>query len=210
LDLDAKAAGVTEGPAFRSARLGDAVALAALVDIAGEGGPNRLWLDMAGPGQSALEVGRERARREEGGCSYRHATVAEIGDEIVACLIGYRLDDPYDLSDVDELPAMFQPLVCLEAQAPGTWYVNVLATFTEHRRQGLGMKLLDVANDRARATGASAASIIVGSWNEGAGRLYRRAGYDPIAGEPAVLPPDLPQVGDWILMTRPLTKGPRS
>ena len=187
---------MTEGPAFRSARLGDAVALAALVDIAGEGGPNRLWLDMAGPGQSALEVGRERARREEGGCSYRHATVAEIGDEIVACLIGYRLDDPYDLSDVDELPAMFQPLVCLEAQPPGTCYQNELTTITEHRRPGLGMKLLDVANDRARATGASAASIIVGSWNEGAGRLYRRAGYDPIASEPAVLTPDLPQVGD--------------
>jgi GNAT superfamily N-acetyltransferase len=201
---------VTKPPTFRPAALADTSALAVLVDIAGEGAPNRLWLDMAGPGHSALEVGRERARREEGGFSYRHATVAEIGDEVVACLIGYRLDDPYDLSDHDELPAMFQPLVRLEAQAPGTWYVNVLATVTEHRGHGLGMKLLEIANDRAREAGASAASIIVGSWNEGAGRLYRRAGYDPVASEPAVLPPDLPQSGDWILMTRPLSLEARS
>lgn len=198
---------MTKTPTFRPATLADAAALAVLVDIAGEGGPNRLWLDMAAPGQSALEVGRERARREEGGFSYRHATVAEIGEEIVACLIGYRLDDPYDLSDVDELPAMFQPLVRLEAQAPGTWYVNVLATFPEHRGQGLGLELLEIANGRAHESGASAASIIVGSWNEGADRLYRRAGYEQIASERAVLPPDLPQSGDWILMTRPLTSG---
>ncbi|ODR94389.1 hypothetical protein AUC70_06860 [Methyloceanibacter stevinii] len=198
---------MTTTPTFRPATLADAAALAVLVDIAGEGAPNRLWLDIAGPGHSALEVGRERARREEGGFSYRHTTIAEIDDEIVACLIGYRLDDPYDLSGVDELPAMFQPLLRLEAQAPGTWYVHVLATFTEHHRQGLGMKLLDVANERARETDAPAASIIVGSWNEGAGRLYRRAGYEQIASERAVLPPDLPQSGDWILMTRPVTTG---
>lgn len=201
---------MTKTPTFRAATLNDAAALAVLVDIAGEGAPNRLWLDMAGPGRSALEVGRERARREEGGFSYRHTTVAEIGDEVVACLIGYRLDDPYDLSGVDELPDLFQPLVRLEAQAPGTWYVNVLATFTEHRGQGLGSKLLDIATDRARQADAPGVSIIVGSWNEGAGRLYRRAGYVAVARERAVLPPGLPQSGDWILMTRPLTTGPRT
>lgn len=191
-------------PKFRPATLADAAALSVLVDIAGEGAPNRLWLDMAGPGHSALEVGRARARREEGGFSYRHATLAEVGEEIAACLIGYRLDDPYDLSGIEELPDTFQPLVRLEAQAPGTWYVNVLATFPEFRGQGLGLKLLDVANDRAREAGTPAASIIVGSWNEGAERLYRRAGYEPVARERAVLPPGLPQCGDWILLLKSL------
>ncbi|HML92183.1 GNAT family N-acetyltransferase [Methyloceanibacter sp.] len=196
---------MTNRPKFRPATLADAAALSVLVDIAGEGAPNRLWLDMAGPGHSALEVGRARARREEGGFSYRHATLAEVGDEIAACLIGYRLDDPYDLSGFEELPDTFQPLVRLEARAPGTWYVNVLATFPEFRGQGIGMKLLDVANERAREADASAASIIVGSWNEGAEKLYRRAGYRPAASEPAILPPEFPQSGDWLLMLRPLS-----
>jgi len=82
--------------------------------------------------------------------------------------------------------------------------VNVLATFAEFRGQGLGLKLLGVADDRARETGARAASIIVGSWNEGAERLYRRAGYEPAARARAVLPPELPQCGDWILLLKPL------
>ena len=191
-------------PTFRAANLADASALAVLVDIAGEGVPNWLWHSLAGPGRSALEVGRDRARREEGGFSYRHATLAEFGNEIVACLIVYPLDNPYDLTGLEDMPAHVQPLVRLEAQAPGSWYVNVLATFPEFQGQGIGAGLLGIAETKGREAGAPAMSIIVGSWNEGAGRLYQRAGYDTVATEPAILPPEFPQSGDWTLMMRPL------
>lgn len=191
-------------PTFRPATLSDAATLSVLMDIAGDGAPNWLWLKIAGPGHSALEVGRERARREEGGFSYRHTTVAQIGDEIAACLVGYPLDDPYDLSGLDDMPEPFRPLVRLEAQAPGTWYVNVIAAFAEFRGQGIGAKLLDIAETRALELGTPAASIIVGSWNTGAERLYARCGYQAVAREPAILPPAFPQSGDWILMVRPL------
>jgi ribosomal protein S18 acetylase RimI-like enzyme len=184
--------------------LADAAALAVLVDIAGEGIPNSFWRDLAGPGRSVLEVGRDRARREEGGFSYRHATIAEIGGEIVAGLIVYPLDNPYDLTGLDDFPAHIRPLLRLEAQAPGSWYVNVLTTFREFRGQGLGSTLLEIAEQRARAENANTMSIIVGSWNEGAGRLYQRAGYRTIATEPAILPADFPQGGDWLLLTKPV------
>ena len=117
-------------PTFRPATLADASALAVLLDIAGEGIPTSFWHELAGPGRSALEVGRDRARREEGGFSYRHATLAEVGEEIAAGLIVYPLDDPYDLTGLAEMPVHVQPLVRLEAQAPGSWYVNVLATLS--------------------------------------------------------------------------------
>jgi len=191
-------------PTFRSATLADACALTVLVDIAGEGAPNWLWRGLAQPGQSALEVGRARARREDGGFSYRHATLAELGDEIAGCLIAYPLPDPYDLTGLVEMPPLAQPLVRLEAQAPGSWYVNVLATFPEFRGQGIGARLLALAEETARAAGANAVSIIVGSWNVSATALYARAGYIARATERAVLPPDFPQSGDWILMTKPL------
>jgi ribosomal protein S18 acetylase RimI-like enzyme len=195
---------MTTEPTFRPATPADACALAVLVDMAGEGAPASFWRDLAGPGRSVLETGRDRARREEGGFSYRHATIVEIGDEIAAGLIVYPLDDPYDLSGVNEMPPLVQPLVRLEAQAPGSWYVNVLATFPEFRGQGIGAKLLEIAGEKGRAADANMMSIIVGSWNEGATRLYRRAGYVDVASEPAVLPPEFPQSGDWILLTRPL------
>ena len=98
-----------------------------------------MWSTLKAPGQSILEVGRERAAREEGGFSYRNAIVAEVEGEIAACLVGYRLDDPHDLGILAEIPELVRPLVLLEAKAPGSWYVNVLATFPEFRRQGIGL-----------------------------------------------------------------------
>jgi ribosomal protein S18 acetylase RimI-like enzyme len=191
-------------PTVRSARISDASALAVLVDIAGEGAPNYMWGLLAEPGQSTLEIGRERARRGEGGFSYRNAIIAEIDGEVAASLIGYRLDDPYNLTGLDELPELVRPLIRLEAHAPGSWYINVLATFPEFRGQRIGTKLLEVAEAKGRDEGASAMSVIVGSWNEGAARLYAHAGYAQAASEPAILPPGFPHQGDWILMIRSL------
>ena len=190
---------------FRPATLADASALAVLVDIAGEGMPAYMWSTLAAPGQSALEFGRERARRDEGGFSWRHATVAEIDGEIAASLVGYRLDDPYDLEgSLTETPDIVRPLVRLEAKAPGSWYVNVLATFPEFRRRGIGARLLAIAEQKGREEGAPSLSVIVGGWNESAVRLYTSAGYAALASETAILFPGCPHEGDWVLMVRPL------
>jgi ribosomal protein S18 acetylase RimI-like enzyme len=191
-------------PTFRPARKADAAALAVLVDIAGEGMPAYIWSTLAAPGQSAIEVGRERARREEGGFSYKNAVVAEIDGEIAASLVGYRLDDPYDLGVLDDMAAIVHPLVRLEAKAPGSWYVNVLATFPEFRRRGIGKRLLAIAEAKGRTEGARGLSVIVGSWNDAAARLYANAGYAALAGERAIPFPGCPHHGDWVLMVRSL------
>jgi ribosomal protein S18 acetylase RimI-like enzyme len=186
----------------RPARKTDAAALAILVDIAGEGMPSYMWSRMREAGQSAFEVGRARAAREEGGFSYRNATVAEIEGDLAACLVDYRLDDPYDTGDLSELPEMVRPLVELEAKAPGSWYVNVLAAFPEYRRCGLGSRLLALAEGRGRAQGATAASIIVASENAGAMRLYARSGYQEVARAQVVEFPGCAHGGNWVLMVK--------
>ena len=175
-----------------------------LVDIAGEGIACHMWRGLAAPGQSAIEIGRERARRDEGGFSYRNATIAEIGGEIAAGLVGYRLEEPYDLGGFDAMPELVQPLVRLEAQVPGSWYVNVLATFPEFRRNGIARSLLAIAEEKAREARAPSLSVIVASWNEEAGRLYARAGYAVRARETALPFPGCPHTGDWVLMVKPL------
>ena len=189
---------------FRPARKADASALAVLVDIAGEGLPAHLWNTLKAPGQSILEVGRERAAREEGGFSYRNAIIAEVDGEIAACLVGYRLDDPYDLGDLEQAPPVVRPLVLLEAKARGSWYVNVLATFPEFRRCGIGIELLGIAEGKAREEGAHALSVIVAGENERAARLYAAAGYEALATEPIFAFPGCPHGGDWLLMVKPL------
>jgi ribosomal protein S18 acetylase RimI-like enzyme len=179
-----------------------------LVDIAGEGLPAYMWSTLAAPGQSVLELGRERAGRDSGGgFSWKNAVVAELDGEVAAGLVGYRLDDPYDLDGLDEIPDVVQPLVKLEAKAPGSWYVNVLATFPEFRGLGIATTLLEIAESNANDAGAPALSVIVASWNEAAERLYRRAGYEAAAAEPAIPFPGCPYTGDWVLMVKSLADG---
>jgi ribosomal protein S18 acetylase RimI-like enzyme len=195
-------------PLLRPARKTDAASLAVLVDMAGEGMPAFLWSQMREPGQSVLEVGRARAQRESGGFSYRNAMIAEIDGEVAGALVDYRLDDPYDTGDLAALPEFVRPLVLLEAKAPGTWYVNVLATFSEFRRRGVGACLLAAAQERARAAGASALSIIVASENSDACRLYERAGYQQVASAPLVQFPGCAHGGDLLLLVKRLDGAP--
>jgi GNAT superfamily N-acetyltransferase len=195
---------------LRPATIADASALAVLVDIAGEGMPAYMWSTLAAPGQSLLEIGRERAQRDTGGFSWRNAVVAELDGEVAAGLVGYLLDDPYDLSVLAETPEIVQPLVKLEAQAPGSWYVNVLATFPEFRGLGIGTALLEIAESNGSEAGAPALSVIVGSWNEEATRLYGRAGYEAVASEPAIPFPGRPHEGDWVLMAKSLAHAPET
>jgi ribosomal protein S18 acetylase RimI-like enzyme len=191
-------------PLIRPARKADAAALAALIDIAGEGLPVFLWNRMKAPGQSVFEFGRARAAREEGNFSYRNATVVEVDSEVAACLVDYRLDDPYDVGDLNELPEVVRPLVILESKAPGSWYVNVLATFPEFRGQGIGARLLAQAEERARATGCKTLSIIVAGENTGAMRLYHRNGYQERARQPVVPYAGSAHGGDWVLLVKDL------
>ena len=80
----------------------------------------------------------------------------------------------------------------LEAKAPGSWYVNVLAAFPEFRGQGLGTRLLERAEERARTAGAREASVIVASANTGAARLYARCRLSrtgaPVRSSPGPVP----------------------
>ena len=63
------------------------------------------------------------------------------------------------------MPAMFVPLQELENLAPGTWYVNVLAAYPEHRGKGHGTALLGVADQLGADAGRRGLSIIVSDAN---------------------------------------------
>ena len=190
-------------PAIRAARKADASEMVALIDCAGYGMPLWVWQGMKTDEASALEVGRKRATRDEGSFSYRNAHILEEMGEVMGMLIGYPIDDPYDMGDMEKTPEAFRPLVELEAQAPGSWYVNVVAVHAEHRVRGLGARLLGHAEYVARQTRNGTMSIIFESRNLNAYRLYERLGYREVARRPRVpFPGDATGSEEWILMKK--------
>lgn len=190
-------------PVLRPAARVDAPTLAVLVNHAGEGLPLHLWSRMAAPGESPWAVGRRRAEREEGGFSYRNATIVELAGACAGALIGYEIpDDPESIGP--DLPPIFVPLQQLENLAPGTWYVNVLAVLPEFRNRGLGARLLAQADEIGRSRAKRGMSVIVSDSNPGARRLYERCGYRLAATRPKVKE-DWENPGrDWILLTKTL------
>jgi ribosomal protein S18 acetylase RimI-like enzyme len=190
-------------PPFRPATPGDAQAMADFVHFASEGLALYLWTRMAGPDGDPWALGRERATRDTGVFSYRNTIVVAPDGRPVAGLIGYPLPDrPEPIPDT--MPAMFVPLQELENLAPGTWYVNVLAAYPEHRGKGYGAALLTVADRLAADTARRGLSIIVADTNTGARRLYERFGYSEIARS-RMVKEDWQHPGtDWLLLTKPL------
>ena len=189
---------------IRPARKEDASTLANLINIAGEGIPLWLWRQSTSTDKEALALGAERAARDSGGFSYSNAHVAELRGEVVAMLLGYRLADSAKPEDFSSVPAVVRPLLELEMLAPGTWYLNAIATLDRARGVGLGTKLLELSHKLARQSGAATLSLIVASGNKGALRLYEREGYRKIATRPIVGFSGFHHTGDWILMTSPV------
>lgn len=189
---------------YRAATKADAHQLAELVNMAGEGMPVYLWTKLREPGEDVWDVGRRRAERDEGSFSWRNAVVREEGGKAAAALIGYPLPDQPEPVDYADMPPMFVPLQELEDLAPGTWYVNVLATYPEHRGKGFGSDLLAIAEKIARSGKQRGLSIIVSDGNPGAVRLYERTGYVRLDSRPMVKD-DWDNAGDnWILLTKTL------
>lgn len=189
-------------PRLRRARREDGRRVAELMNIAGHGLPGYLWSLSAAEGQEPLGVGAGRAASEGGNFSYRNAVVAEQDGEVIAMVLAYRLPEAGEGVDLDETPELLRPLVELELLAPGTFYVNGLATLPGYRGQGLGSKLLEAARGMATQAGCEEISLAVFEQNEDAVRLYESHGYRAVARRPAVPHPSYPYDGDVLLMTR--------
>lgn len=187
---------------IRQATPDDADSLAQLINFAGEGMPLNYWESMTEEGETPWDVGRRRALREEGGFSYLNATIAELDGEAAACLIGYAIPSEPEAIDYDKMSAVAVPLQELENLAPGSWYVNVLAAYPEHRGKGLGTRLLEVAQEKAQQAKSKSLSIIVSDANEGARRLYECCGYSERARRELVKEDRVNDGRNWVLLVK--------
>ncbi len=194
-------------PPLRRARREESRRVAELMDIAGHGLPAYVWSLSAEEGQEPIEAGARRAAREDGNFSYRNAVVAEENGEVVAMVLAYRLPEAGEDANPDEVPEILRPLLELELLAPGTFYVNGLATLPRYQGRGLGSRLLEAARALAAEAGCEELSIQVFEQNEVALGLYERHGYRIVARRQAVPHPSYPYDGEVLLLTRKVAYG---
>ena len=126
---------------IRRARASDAAHLVRFINMAADDLPLHFWRKTVGPEGDPWALGQERAARETGNFSYSNAWLAEVEGAAAACLLGYSAEAESGPIDLDT-PPIFVPLLELEALAPGSWYLNVLATHEAFRGKGLGSALL--------------------------------------------------------------------
>lgn len=188
---------------IRKATASDAAHLVQFINMAADDLPLHFWRASVGPGGDPWAWGRERAARETGNFSYRNAWLAEVGGEVAACLLGYPAEDePAPIAP--DTPPIFVPLLQLEALAPGSWYLNVLATYEQFRGQGLGSALLAQAETVARAAGHRTISLIAEDTHRDALRLYAAKGYREVARRPLVKGDWRVDATEWVLFVKAL------
>jgi len=74
--------------------------------------------------------------------------------------------------------ALLSPMMrFLHSYDDGDFYVEFLAVDTAYRGQGVGSKLIQAMEDRARASKSTTLAIDVAARNKGAHRLYERIGF---------------------------------
>lgn len=188
---------------IREARAADAGHLVRFINMAADDLPLHFWKKSVGPDGDPWAHGRERAARDTGNFSYRNAWLAEDGGEVAACLLGYPADDAPGPID-PATPPVFVPLLELEALAPGSWYLNVLATYAPFRGRGIGRALLAHADGVARSGGRDAISLIAADTHRDAMRLYAANGYRELARRPVVKGDWQVDATEWILLVKPL------
>ena len=188
---------------IRKAKASDAADLVRFINMAADDLPLHFWQKSVGPEGDPIAYGMERAARETGSFSYSNAWLAEVEGAVAACLLGYPAEDePSPIAP--DTPPVFVPLLELEALAPGSWYLNVLATYDGFRGQGCGSALLAEAEAITRSTGRSVISLIAADTHADARRLYAAKGYVEVARRPVVKGDWQVDASEWILMTKTL------
>lgn len=188
---------------IREANALDAPHLVRFINMAADDLPLHFWQKSVAPDGDPWAYGAERAARQTGNFSYKNAWLAEVDGAVAACLLGYRAEETPAPID-PETPAIFIPLLELESLAPGSWYLNVLATYAPFRGRGLGSLLLAHAEAVARNMGCRTISLIAADTHLEARRLYSAKGYGEIARRPVVKGDWGVDAAEWILLTKSL------
>ncbi|ULJ73415.1 GNAT family N-acetyltransferase [Rhizobium gallicum] len=184
---------------LRPAERRDAAELAILVDIGSHGFASWLWFaEVAGSSaDTPLERGRMTMSRDGAWGNWQSAVIAEAYGEIAGTAVGYALGEEIRAIAADR-PAL-EPVIALQKQAAGNWFIGTLAVYRHLRGIGIGKLLL---GDQIEKAGERAVSLITASDNEAALALYEKNGFSQAARAEAVALFENSRKHEWVLLTR--------
>ncbi len=187
---------------IRRAERRDAAELAILVDLSSHGLASWLWYGavLGGTAQTALEHGRNQMRDDDDRAGWKNAGLAQLDGEIAGVVIGHAVEPSF--ADEEAPHPVFEPILTLQQQAIGHWFIDSVGVYQHHRGCGIGRQLVDY--ELARAAGRPV-SLITESDNDVALGLYKSCGFEEIARQPSVPIDDNKKNHDWVLLTRSAT-----
>lgn len=184
---------------IRPAGRRDAAELAILVDIASHGFASWLWYGavLRGETDTAMERGQQRIRDAAANDNWRNASIAEIGGETAGASIGFCIPQSI-LAEKTDHPVL-APLIALQQQVAGRWFIDTLAVYRQHRRKGVARRLLDHEASRA---GGRPLALITPSTNAAALSLYEGFGFRRTGRQDAVPLYEKSEPHQWVLLER--------
>jgi ribosomal protein S18 acetylase RimI-like enzyme len=189
------------GIVFRAAAPADAYALTELSIMAGDGLYEFLLEEMA-PREMLAGLMARSMKQDAGGFSWRHCFVADdkgIVGMINAFPAAWLREEERDILPQDRVQIL-DPID--QAQDWESFLVNSIAVRPQHRRQGIGIRLIEVAIEQARAGAFGRLSANVWADNVAARALFEKQGFG-VQTQVEVPPhPGLAHVGGSLLMLR--------
>lgn len=188
---------------IRPATVEDAGDIARLIAISSDGVAVIEWAEEATEENvEPLDIGERMYRNSEGDYSWRNCTIVEKDGKVAGMLLAFAMPNaaprnPAQRPSIDETD-VFAPYMYLEE--PDSWYICGVALYPEHRGQGLGTKLMHIANDQARRKGFKTLSLVAFAKNEGSVRLYEKLGYQVVDHAPVIPHPLIHYSGEALLM----------
>ena len=187
---------------IRKATQEDCRQIAELALIAGDGIPAYFWEQARVNGQQLIDVGIHNLASGAENFSYKNVHVAVVDNDVAGMMLAYRLPDRENADNPEDYPEFIRPVIELENCVPGSFYINMLATYPKYRNLSIGTTLMRLADNLAEQVKCDLLSVQVFEQNVRALRLYRRLGYNPIEVRPVVEHISHPYTTNVVLLTR--------
>jgi GNAT superfamily N-acetyltransferase len=193
----------------RQATPGDALACARLLLMASHGLSEAVFRDLI-PGQPTEQIIADRRIAPEGKTSsFANWWVAEDRLGGIAGGINAYPMDGRDLPARDDLLTaerirILVPIMELDAEAAGSYFINFIAVFPEHRHAGIARRLIALAVDEARKAGMGRVSLTTFEDDTRLVAYYLGMGFSAAASRPIVPHELLLASGNLVLMTMPV------
>ena len=167
---------------YRPAEKGDSFRIAELINIASDGVVAHLFHDLV-PEMNPVQLIAYNLEQNNYPHSYQNASVAVDGPKVIGMALSY----PSSYHKITDEMRNFFPKERLDhlsdfysARVQDSWYLDALGVDGIHRRKGIGKRLVELTQKKAKENGYKVLSLIAFADNSPALGLYNDLGFQVV------------------------------